>query len=131
MDVPGEPKLVSREALREMLCQFETIPESHRLYLWRVVLLSLPGNKKEYLTLRHSSKKLKESMAKHSIEEIDQETMKITNRITRCVLAHSPTLILMKDFVGSFIETFSTLLAFNELVYFEAILTILGILNKL
>jgi hypothetical protein len=122
-----DKKLLSRDSLNEILRSFEVIPDIHRGTVWKAIL-NLPGNNEEYLTLRNAGRKFETNTDFADIQ--DENSRKITCRVVRSVLAHSPSLGTLKDFIRSFVSAFSVALGLNELVYFEVILTILGTTNR-
>lgn len=114
---------LSRESLRKILRDFEVIPEEHRLKLWMGVILQLPNNKAAYLSLREKRTKLPCDLR---IDDKDEKTNKVCNRIIQSLQAHYPSLRQFTHFnVADFVDPFAGFLASHELIYFEIILCIL------
>jgi hypothetical protein len=122
-----DKKLLSRDSLNEILRSFEVLPDVHRATVWKAIL-NLPGNKEEYLTLRNAGRKFETNTDFADLQ--DENTRKLTRRVVRSVLAHSPSLVTLENFISNFVGAFSIALGSNELVYFEVILTILGTSNS-
>lgn len=119
----SNPRL-SRESLRIILKDLNTIPDEHRLKLWIETILHLPNNKAQYLNLRKSGKNIPLQVSLH----IQNETKcKTVTRIIQCLQAHCPSLKQFRNFnLVDFVEPFACLLGTHEMIYFEVMLSILG-----
>jgi len=118
-------KALSRESLRNILHDFEIIPEQHRLKLWTIIL-QLPNNKIQYMSLRDTKKKLPSNITLQEEDGIGSNT-KICNRVIQSLLAHCPSLKQFHHFnLADYVKPFAGLLASHELIYFEIMLSILS-----
>ncbi len=127
MDVNfGTPQCLSRDSLKAVLKDFDPLPDAHRLVVWKTIL-QLPNNKSEYITLRELSKKSKFTDIGNGLDNRDEISKKTIERVVRSILEHCPTLGQFESFdLLGFVDSFSPLLASNELIYFEVVFTILG-----
>lgn len=122
-------KAPTRESLRTILHSFEIIPEQHRLKLWTVIL-HLPNNKTQYMSLRKTKVKLPNNMILQEEDGIGKSSLKIRNQVIQSLLAHCPSIIEFRHFnLADFVKPFAGFLASHELLYFEIMLTILGRFN--
>ena len=122
-------KAPTRESLRTILHSFEIIQEHHRLKLWTVIL-HLPNNKTQYMSLRKTKVKLPNNMILHEEDGIGKSSLKIFNQVIQSLLAHCPSIIEFRHFnLADFVKPFAGFLASHELLYFEIMLTILGRFN--
>ncbi len=118
-------KALSRESLRNILRDFEIIPEQHRLKLWTIIL-NLPNNKAQYMCLRETKKKLPSNIVLQEQDGLGNNT-KICNRVIQSLLAHCPSLEQFRHFnLADYVKPFAGLLASHELIYFEIMLSILS-----
>lgn len=114
---------LSRDSLKNILKDLDSIPDEHRLKLWIGLVLNLPNNKSQYLNLR----KLGKNIPCTKIYDKEEIKNKIICRVVQSLLAHCPTLKNFRNFnLAGFVEPFSVLLISHEFVYFEVMLTILG-----
>jgi len=107
--------------LRTYLRKFETLPNSHRVTVWKTIL-DLPCNRDEYIRLRDRGKRMipKDSLALKQTNEV-----KTVLNVQRGLLFHSPSLKYLKNFLTCFIQPFAVMFGNSELVCFEVILSIL------
>ena len=116
---------LSRESLKLILKDYEVIPAEHRLKLWMVHILQLPNNKNQYLEIRKNGKKTAININGYTEDDKKGKTI---CRVIQALIAHCPSLEQFTNFkLIKFVEPFSELLASHELIYFEVILSILGI----
>lgn len=116
---------LSRESLRVILKNSEVIPEEYRLKLWMGIILQLPNNKSQYISLRKKGKSIIIQM--DTAREKCETKIKTISRVAQCLAAHCPSLNNFRHFnLVGFIEPFSSLLHHHELIYFEVMLTLLG-----
>jgi hypothetical protein len=121
-------KALSRESLRNILHDFEIIPEQHRLKLWTIIL-NLPNNKAQYMCLRETKKKLPSNIVLQEEDGLGSNT-KVCNRVIQSLLAHCPSLEQFRHFnLADYVCPFAGLLASHELIYFEIMLSILSKYN--
>lgn len=121
-------KALSRESLRNILHDFEIIPEQHRLKLWTIIL-NLPNNKAQYMCLRETKKKLPSNIVLQEEDGLGSNT-KVCNRVIQSLLAHCPSLEQFRHFnLTDYVCPFAELLASHELIYFEIMLSILSKYN--
>lgn len=113
--------IFSRASLREFLRKFETVPDTHRVTVWKTIL-ALPCNKNEYLRLRNLGKR---NIPKDSFLLRNSGENKTVLNVLRSLLAHSPSLKELDEFLTRFVEPFAVVFPNDELVFFEVVLSIL------
>lgn len=119
---------LTRQSLRIILKDLETIPDEHRLKLWMGTILHLPNNKAQYLNLRKSGKNTPIEVSVHSEND---KTCKTISRVIQCLQTHCPSLKQFQNFnLANFVEPFACLLGTHELIYFEVMLSILGMIKS-
>jgi len=114
-------EVFSMSSLRKFLREFEILPDTHRVTVWKTIL-ELPCNKDEYILLRDRGKK---NIPKGSFNLKQTHEVKTVLNVLHSLLIHSPSLKHLDDFVTSFTQPFAVMLGNNELVFFEIVLSIL------
>ena len=115
-------EVFSMSSLRKFLREFEILPDTHRVTVWKTIL-ELPCNKDEYILLRDRGKK---NIPKGSFNLKQTHEDKTVLNVLHSLLIHSPSLKHLDDFVTSFTQPFAVMLGNNELVFFEIVLSILS-----